>query len=168
MTRLAQRQRDRLRGAVLRSYTNWLSQLKREGCRAMDYRMTGGGVEHLCVKHLRDNWRAIVAFHSRHHAVLLLLGQHLDRSPELDVYTQLYRLADIDRPDGQRTKLPCCDGDTGHPCSPRTRGWAAAVLGVTAPHGVLPTHAKVGRTSKRCVDAANGAPHAREGGPFRT
>ena len=31
------------------------------------------------------------------------------RSPELDVYTQLYRLADIERPDGQRTKPSCCD-----------------------------------------------------------
>ena len=46
--------------------------------------------------------------------MIVLLGQHPDRTPELDVYAQLYRLAGSSRPDSERTKPPCCDA-SGQP-----------------------------------------------------
>lgn len=110
MTREAEQQRKRLRGSVEKSYTSRLERIRNDGCRSMGYRLTGEIIEHLCVQHLRDNWRVIAGFHSPRRATIILIGQHLEHAPELDVYARLYALAGVERPGGKRTKPPCCDG----------------------------------------------------------
>lgn len=116
LTRVAEIQRKKLSGHVLRAYGSWLNRLRQDGCGALDYRMTGHTVERLCVRHLHGAWRVIVAFPSPRRAAIVLIGQHLDRVPELDVYRQLYELAGITTPSSaQRGKPPCCGSDDAAP-----------------------------------------------------
>lgn len=115
MTRPAADARDRLHRQQRRAYDSWLADLRSNGCAAMGYRMHGELVERLCVKHLGRNLRAIVAFPSPISATIVLLGPHDDKSPLADVYTQLYELAGITPPEGNRTKPACCGDDGGPP-----------------------------------------------------
>jgi hypothetical protein len=70
----------------------------------------------MCVKHLRDDFRVVVAFEGPRRAWVLLVGRHDDRDPVLNVYGELYRLLGVEPPDGAgRDKPPCCDADTDLP-----------------------------------------------------
>ncbi|MCO1577829.1 hypothetical protein M8C13_18915 [Crossiella sp. SN42] len=109
--RLAVEHSKGLKGRQRKSYDRWLADLKLRGCAAMQYRLHGEVVEHLCVSHLYEALRVVVAFESPRSAVIVLLGPHDDTDPGLDVYTRLYALAGIPVPTGKRTKPPCCAAD---------------------------------------------------------
>ncbi|WP_092926030.1 hypothetical protein [Actinopolyspora alba] len=117
ITSTAQQQRKMLRNKHAKHFEQWLEKLKRDGCRALQYRLTGDLVERLCVRHLTGPLRVIVAFHSAEHATIVLIGPHDDGDPGIDVYRHLYSLAGIETPSARtRTKPPCCD-EEGHPPS---------------------------------------------------
>lgn len=88
----------------------FLNELAAQGCAALAYRLTGTPpLSHLCVKHLTGDLRVVVAFETDERAWILLVGPHTDGDPDLDVYTELYRLLGVEPPDGEgRTKPPCC------------------------------------------------------------
>jgi len=117
VTPLAEQQIDALRARDRRAYDEWLAMLRAHGCQALHYRLTGEDlVERLCVVHLVGPLRVVVAFQSPEIAVVVLVGPHKDDDPGIDVYTQLYGLADLDKPPtGKRTKPPCCGGQDGSP-----------------------------------------------------
>ena len=86
------------------------------GCQALGYlgRLSGSApVDHLCVKHLRDSLRVVVAFEGQQRAWILLVGRHDDQDPVLNVYAELYRLLGVEPPDSAgRDKPPCWDEST--------------------------------------------------------
>ncbi len=70
----------------------------------------------MCVKHLRDSLRVVVAFEGQQRAWILLVGRHDDQDPVLNVYTELYRLLGVEPPDSAgRDKPPCCEESTDLP-----------------------------------------------------
>lgn len=107
-TRLADAQRKKLRATPAKKFAQWQEQLKQQGCAALGYRLTGKVLERLCVRHFYRQWRVVVAFESANRAAVLLIGEHVNDDPGIDVYTQLYELAQLPVPAGQRTKPPCC------------------------------------------------------------
>ncbi len=100
-----------------KAFGDFLDDLAARGCKALGYRLSGPApVGHMCVKHLRDSFRVVVAFEGRHRAWILLVGRHDDQDPVLNVYAELYRLLGAEPPDGAgRDKPPCCDADTDLP-----------------------------------------------------
>lgn len=107
-TRVADRQIVALRGPRRKKYDEFERALARDGCAALDYRLTGDDpLPQLCVKHLRGNDRAVIAF-ADDVAWVLLVGPHTDGDTAADVYGTLYELADIRRPTQPRMKPPCC------------------------------------------------------------
>lgn len=100
-----------------RAFGDFLDDLAAEGCKALSYRLSGSTpVDHMCVKHLRDAFRVVVAFEAPHRAWILLVGRHDDQDPVLNVYAELYRLLGVEPQDGAgRDKPPCCDMDTDLP-----------------------------------------------------
>ncbi|MEU8238618.1 hypothetical protein AB0C07_10260 [Actinoplanes missouriensis] len=100
-----------------KSYEQFLDMLEAEGCSALGYRLTGDlPIDHLCVKHLTRNLRVVVGFEGPTLAWVLLVGVHDRTDPGLDVYTELYRLAELDDiPRGERRKPGCCDPDGAAP-----------------------------------------------------
>jgi hypothetical protein len=99
-----------------RAYDQFEADLAARGCAALAYRLSGGLVDHLCVVHLIGTLRVIVAFESTEVAYVVLVGNHDDSRPPLDVYQQLYVLAGHEPPDqARRDKPPCCDTETGKP-----------------------------------------------------
>ncbi|MBP2340173.1 hypothetical protein JOF41_006351 [Saccharothrix coeruleofusca] len=110
ITRPAARFRDAMRKQERNKYEAWLTQLKSRGCAAMGYRLHGDPINRLCVSHLSDNIRAVVAFDSPTRATIVALGPHDAANPDQDVYRLVYLLAEVEVPVGKRTKPPCCDG----------------------------------------------------------
>jgi hypothetical protein len=99
-----------------RAYDQFEADLAARGCAALAYRLSGGLLDHLCVAHLIGTMRVIVAFESAEVAYVVLVGNHDDSRPPLDVYQQLYTQAGHERPDqARRDKPPCCDTETGGP-----------------------------------------------------
>jgi|HubBroStandDraft_3_1064219.scaffolds.fasta_scaffold496703_1 hypothetical protein len=98
------------------AYDQFLAALRAHGCESLHYRLAGVGLlERLCVVHLKAQLRVVVCFESMKAATILLVGRHSD-DPFLDVYTQLYALANIDDiPSEPRRKPPCCDSEDGSP-----------------------------------------------------
>jgi len=96
---------------------DFVDDLAARGCKALGYRLSGPTpVDRICVKHLRDSLRVVVAFEGPHRAWILLVGRHDDHDPVLNVYAELYRLLGIEPPDSAgRDKPPCCGEDTGLP-----------------------------------------------------
>jgi hypothetical protein len=94
-----------------------LDDLAARGCKALGYRLSGPApVDHLCVKHLRDSLRVVVAFEGQQRAWILLVGRHDDQDPVLNVYAELYRLLGVEPPDSAgRDKPPCCEESTDLP-----------------------------------------------------
>lgn len=96
-TPIADRQIAGLRGPHKQAFDDFLIRLTRIGCAALDYRLTGESpLPSLCVKHLRAQDRAVVAFQDGD-AWILLVGPHADADHRADVYTALYA-ADGDQP----------------------------------------------------------------------
>ncbi|MFE4822889.1 hypothetical protein ACFRFU_42045 [Streptomyces sp. NPDC056704] len=115
ITPLAGLQIARLRAKDRQAYDSFLRDLRSQGCSALEYRLTGDLLEHLCVKHLIRNLRVVVAFISPDEAVVVLVGPHDDNDPVHDVYTLLYQLAGLEPPKDRRTKPACCGADDGLP-----------------------------------------------------
>jgi hypothetical protein len=110
-----------------RAYDQFEADLAARGCAALAYRLSGGLLDHLCVAHLIGTMRVIVAFESAEVAYVVLVGNHDDSRPPLDVYRQLYALAGHEPPDqAGRDKPPCCDAKTGEP--PADSGWLDELL----------------------------------------
>lgn len=98
------------------AYDQFEADLASRGCAALAYRLSGDVLEHLCVVHLTGAMRVIVAFESAEIAYVLLVGNHDDQHPPLDVYRQLYVLAGHEPPaQAGRDKPPCCDTESGEP-----------------------------------------------------
>jgi hypothetical protein len=92
-------------------FNTFVDDLAARGCAALAYRLSGPvPIDHVCVKHLRDDLRVVVGFESPHRAWILLVGPHNDEDQEFNIYTELYRLLGVEPPDAAgRTKPPCCD-----------------------------------------------------------
>lgn len=101
----------------VRAFGEFLDDLAARGCKALGYRLSGPApVDHMCVKHLRDSLRVVVAFEGQQPAWILLVGRHDDQDPVLNVYAELYRLLGVEPPDSAgRDKPPCCDESTDLP-----------------------------------------------------
>lgn len=106
-TLAAEQQISALRARHKTAYEAFERDLVARGCAALDYRLTGTGVDHFCVKHLRDSMRVVVAFDTET-AWVLLVARHDATSP-MDVYAQIYRSSGVEPPKEPRTKPPCCD-----------------------------------------------------------
>ena len=76
-----------------RAYDQFEADLAARGCAAQAYRLSGDLLDHLCVVHLIGTLRVIVAFESAEVAYVVLVGNHDDSRPPLDVYQQLYAQA---------------------------------------------------------------------------
>ncbi len=113
---LADEQVRNLRGKGRKAYDAFLIRLRAEGCKALQYRLTGEGlVERLCCVHLEREMRVVVAFESDSVAEVVLVAPHDENDPERNVYNLLYELAGPDAPPTRkRIKPPCC-GDSGLP-----------------------------------------------------
>ncbi|MEV6348708.1 hypothetical protein [Actinoplanes sp. NPDC051851] len=109
----ASQQVEGLRRKDRTSYEQFLDMLEAQGCAALGYRLTGDlPIDHLCVKHLTGRLRVVVGFEAPGRAWVLLIGLHERKDPGVDVYAELYRLAELDDvPEGERTKPSCCDPD---------------------------------------------------------
>ena len=92
-------------------FNTFVDDLAARGCAALAYRLSGPTpIDHVCVKHLRDDLRVVVGFESLRRAWILLVGPHNDDDQEFNIYTELYRLLGVEPPDAAgRTKPPCCD-----------------------------------------------------------
>jgi len=92
-------------------FDTFVDDLAARGCAALAYRLSGPSpIDHLCVKHLRDELRVVVGFESPQLAWILLVGPHDERDPALDIYAELYHLLGTEPPDAAgRAKPPCCD-----------------------------------------------------------
>ena len=132
-----------------RAFGEFLDDLAARGCQALGYRLSGPApVDHLCVKHLRDSLRVVVAFEGQQRAWILLVGRHDDQDPVLNVYAELYRLLGVEPPDSAgRDKPPCCDQSTDLP----------PVLGAAVTEFVERA-AKVRRTRRQPASLRDGPP----------
>jgi hypothetical protein len=110
----ARQQIDDLSRAQVKTFDAFLDDLAATGCRALAYRLTGPTpLNRMCVKHLRDSLRVVVAFETPQRVWVLLVGPHDAADPSRNVYSELYELLDAYPPDGAgRSKPPCC-GDDG-------------------------------------------------------
>lgn len=99
-----------------RAYDQFEADLAARGCAALSYRLSGDQLNHLCAAHLTGTMRVIAAFESASVAYVVLVGNHNDSRPPLDVCQQLYSLVGHKPPDQTgRDKPPCCDTDSGLP-----------------------------------------------------
>jgi hypothetical protein len=90
--------------------------LERVGCDAAGYRLSGVGVERLCVVHLWGRWRLLLAFPEPEVAVIIDVGEHLAHDSGRDIYQRLYEAVGLEPPDAVRDKPACCD-DAGPPAN---------------------------------------------------
>ncbi len=82
LTREAAEDIKALRGAQARAVKQARAELQRIGCQAAHYRLSGAGVEHLCVLRLRDNFRMVLLFPAEDEvAVLRVSGRTSARTP---------------------------------------------------------------------------------------
>ena len=99
-----------------RAFGDLLDDLAAQGCKALSYRLSDSmSVDHMCVKHLRDTFRVVVAFEAPHWAWILLIGRHDDQDPVLNVYAELNCLLGVEPQDGAdraslyaATRTPIC------------------------------------------------------------
>jgi hypothetical protein len=110
ITPVAQRQVAGLRGPARKAFDTFVADLANRGCAALGYRLSGSDqLEHICVRHLRGLWRAVVAFLEPAVAWIVLVAEHVT-DPGRNVYDLLYAvLAHAPEPESGRTKPPCCD-----------------------------------------------------------
>jgi hypothetical protein len=114
-TAVANRQLRALRGQTRKNAKLAMDRLERRGCKAADYHLEGDEVERFCVVNLGRDWRMVVAFPGGDEVTVILVGRHIERRPEVDVYRRLYDSLGIDLPTITQRKghPPCCP--TGEP-----------------------------------------------------
>ena len=98
-------------------FNTFVDDLAARGCAALADRLSGPvPIDHVCVKHPREEQRVVVGFESPRRAWILLVGPHNDDDQEFNIYSELYRLLGVEPPDAAgRTKPPCCDEVDGTP-----------------------------------------------------
>lgn len=109
LTREAAEDVKALRGAQARAVKRARAELQRNGCRAAHYRLSGAGVEHLCVLKLRDNFRMVLLFPVEDEVAVLLVGPHERENPGLDIYRRLYEALGVEVPDDEHRRPACCE-----------------------------------------------------------
>jgi hypothetical protein len=114
-TPVGERMLRELQGDVRANAKKAMDDLERRGCKAADWRLEGDEVENFCVINLGRDWRMIIAFPESHVVAVLLIGRHLDRRPEVDVYRRLYDNLGIEMPTATERQghPPCCETDQG-------------------------------------------------------
>lgn len=111
-TRLGASDLAALRGAQAKAAKRAIIELERSGCAAAHYRLSGAGVERICVRRLRDNWRMVLSFPAAEEIAIVLVGPHERENPDLDVYLRLYAALGIEVPDAEHRRPKCCsDGE---------------------------------------------------------
>ncbi len=111
-TLVADRQLRDLRGETRKNAKKAMDRLERRGCEAADYHLEGDEVERLCVVNLGRDWRMIVAFPETDEVAVILVGRHIERRPQVDVYRRLYLSLGIEvptmtqRPPAARRAMP--------------------------------------------------------------
>jgi hypothetical protein len=110
ITPAAQRQVAGLRGPTKKAFETFAGDVAHRGCAALGYRLSGSDVlEHICVRHLRGLWRAVVVFPEPAVAWIVLVAEHVT-DPGRNVYDLLYAVVGhVPQPESGRTKPPCCD-----------------------------------------------------------
>jgi hypothetical protein len=98
-----------LRGQQAHAVKRARAELERIGCQAAHYRLSGAGVEHLCVLKLRDSFRMVLLFPAANEVAILLVGPHDRENPDLDVYCRLYEALGIEVPDAEHRRPACCE-----------------------------------------------------------
>ncbi|PWJ55100.1 hypothetical protein SAMN06264364_10421 [Quadrisphaera granulorum] len=96
------------------AFEQWVREVRRQGCAAMEYALTGEDLAGLCCSHLRGRWRVIAAFPEATLVVVVAVGEHRDGKPD-DVYDSLYAAMGIEEPPGRRDKPSCCEPDGSDP-----------------------------------------------------
>ena len=109
LTREAAEDIKALRGAQARAVKQARAELQRIGCQAAHYRLSGAGVEHLCVLRLRDNFRMVLLFPTEDEVAVLRVGPHERENPDLDVYRRLYEALGVEVPDDEHRRPACCE-----------------------------------------------------------
>ena len=119
-TAVANRQLQALRNVTRANAKRAMDDLERRGCEAAHYRLEGEEVDRFCVLPLGGNWRMIVAFPASTEVAIVLVGQHLENSSQLDVYQRLYRNLGIELPTVKQRKNhpPCCPARERAPVDP--------------------------------------------------
>ena len=114
-TAVADRQLRDLRGETRKNAKKAMDRLERRGCEAADYHLEGDEVERFCVVDLGRDWRMIVAFPERDEVAVILVGRHIEKRRQVDVYRRLYESIGIEVPTMTQRKghPPCCP--TGEP-----------------------------------------------------
>lgn len=109
-TAIAEAQLRGLRGETRKNAKKAMDRLEQRGCEAADYHLEGDEVERFCVIDLGRDWRMVVAFPEDDEVTVVLVGQHIERHPEIDVYRRLYESLDIKVPTISQRKghPPCC------------------------------------------------------------
>lgn len=103
-----------LQGEIRARAKTAMDELERRGCKAADWRLEGGQLERFCVIDLGRDWRMVVAFPEPDEIAVLLVGRHIDRRPEIDVYRRLYANLGIELPTtNERIGHPPCCEDNG-------------------------------------------------------
>lgn len=100
-----------LRGDVRKAARRVRAELERSGCRAAKYRLSGNGLERICVITPPHAYRMLVAFPNAREVAVLMVGPHSRISPEADVYRRLYTALGVAVPSAARRKPACCDGE---------------------------------------------------------
>ena len=101
------------------------------GCAQAGYRLTGGDLlDHLCCRHLYGSDRAITAWPSPDEAVVIAVGPH-DQSAD-DIYQLVLAALEIEMPEGERLKPPCCDDLESPPADAEVADLIAAAIDALA------------------------------------
>jgi hypothetical protein len=85
-TAVADRQLRDLRGETRENAKEAMDRLERPACEAADHHLEGAEVERFCVVNLGRDWRMIVAFPERDEVAVILVGRHIEKRPQVDVY----------------------------------------------------------------------------------
>ena len=74
---------------------------------AASYALSGPkSLSNLCVLHLRNGWRIVVAFPSLHEVAIVMIDRHHSSN---DPYVKLAKQLRIELYEGTKNKPPCCD-----------------------------------------------------------
>lgn len=106
-TRRADQQIAALDRRQTTQFNTFVDDLAARGCAALAYRLSGPTpIDHVCVKHLRDELRVVVGFESTNRAWILLVGPHNEQDQEFNIYTELYGLLGVQPPDAGDARNP--------------------------------------------------------------
>lgn len=111
------------------------------GCARAGYRLAGDDVvDRLCCRHLCGTDRASIALPAPDKAVVIAVGPH-DQSAD-DIYELILAALEIEMPEGECLKPPCCDDLDGPLVDPEAAERIASAIDAFAP--VLPVRNRFG------------------------